>query len=183
MLLTGFARRNSDETVSIRVVVALAVYLASVPLGVSTKQTTGMGQLRRNLCLAWLPYRSTRNSQVGQAMSTHEYQGDRPSRAGRKLAKLGPGIITAKRLAEALAEGEAMKRDVALFREAASGTWGVSLDGEDVIRGESYEVAAAVEQSLREGATGDTEADEVARGILSRKLLRDVLRGRGSGRG
>lgn len=44
--------------------------------------------------------------------------------------------------------------------------WGLRVDGKDQIAGESYGVITAVEYSMRTGANGTSEADEVAKGIL-----------------
>ncbi len=46
--------------------------------------------------------------------------------------------------------------------------WGLRVNGKDRITGETYTVVSNVEAALRNGASGTTEADEVAESILTR---------------
>lgn len=55
--------------------------------------------------------------------------------------------------------------EIVTFQDAEG--WGLRVNGKDYMRGESYGVVSAVEEALRRGASGTSEADELADSILT----------------
>lgn len=108
-----------------------------------------------------------------QALVRHEhmamtYGGQLPPRT--VCWSLSESVCVLKATAARMARESTMKRIVTarILKQDETGLYSVQInhDGPIVLSDESYEVASAVAQALVDGASGTTEADEVAESIL-----------------